>query len=771
MAMITPIPSTKVAFDATQDSVFYFTSNGGNQVVKNKITIRNNSTNEVVYTNTVETYQLSQTVPANTLTNGVYYNFYFNTYDVNNNMSAQSNSMPFWCYTSPTITFTNVNNNDTINSPSFEFEFTYNQIEGEGLDKINIKLYDSYNNLIKTSENLYSAQTPPINFSYLFDGFENESFYSVQAESVSVNGTIILSPKITFETKYSSSDMPNMVNLINFQDEGYVRIENNFIPIDGNTNISPIVYIDNSKLEIDNYGQYVKWVRGYSLNQEDFTLGIWGTPYQYGEICRLWGEDNNSYYKIVLEKEIPNDEFSYKSCAKLFLCLDGEETLESTSNYVAPLNNLSQIVVYIRQDENGYTTQLNVISSESNSMEWDTSSNVEWNKINDISYIDDNNINVNLTVNGSSTQLSLVVGDAVTLSASAINGSGSYTYKFVVKNLTSGTTVTVQDYSSSTTYIGTIMSEGTKEFVVYVKDSTEKEVISNTVTVIASNAVPNSNVTDILPITKLKLINGTFDNIDFTKDITKTLDNTYPTWDYNTVMNCNFNENIDGGNSNITLSTIDSIVIKRRKADEFNWLSIKTIPISSISDFNFYYNDTMIPTGETFEYALVPCLNGVESNYLINTITTCFDGVFISDKDNIYKLYAEVQYGDTQSIQEVEKYNVLGNKYPTIIRNGNANYQQGSLSGTIINKDFEQTRILDRSEIVKQNNKMIEFLKNGLSKIIKDWNGNIWLVQIMENPTVSYNNSYGMGKVNISFNWVEQGKYDNEYDLKENDLI
>ena len=23
----------------------------------------------------------------------------------------------------------------------------------------------------------------------------------------------------------------------------------------------------------------------------------------------------------------------------------------------------------------------------------------------------------------------------------------------------------------------------------------------------------------------------------------------------------------------------------------------------------------------------------------------------------------------------------------------------------------------------------------------------------------------------ISFNWVEQGKYDNEYDLKENDLI
>lgn len=58
MAMLTPISTTKVAFDATQESVFYFTSNGGNQVVKNKITIRSNSTNEVVYTNTVTTNRI-----------------------------------------------------------------------------------------------------------------------------------------------------------------------------------------------------------------------------------------------------------------------------------------------------------------------------------------------------------------------------------------------------------------------------------------------------------------------------------------------------------------------------------------------------------------------------------------------------------------------------------------------------------------------------------------------------------------------------------------
>lgn len=38
--MIKPMALSKNAFDATQDQIFYFTSTGGNQVVKNKITIR-----------------------------------------------------------------------------------------------------------------------------------------------------------------------------------------------------------------------------------------------------------------------------------------------------------------------------------------------------------------------------------------------------------------------------------------------------------------------------------------------------------------------------------------------------------------------------------------------------------------------------------------------------------------------------------------------------------------------------------------------------------
>ena len=50
-------------------------------------------------------------------------------------------------------------------------------------------------------------------------------------------------------------------------------------------------------------------------------------------------------------------------------------------------------------------------------------------------------------------------------------------------------------------------------------------------------------------------------------------------------------------------------------------------------------------------------------------------------------------------------------------------------------------------------------------------NGNIWLFCITGNPSISYNNNYGMGIASVSFDWTEQGKYDNEDDLYDNGFI
>ena len=51
MSLTKPIGQVVNAFDATTNHTFYFTSSGGNQVVYNRIIIRNNTTNVIVYNN------------------------------------------------------------------------------------------------------------------------------------------------------------------------------------------------------------------------------------------------------------------------------------------------------------------------------------------------------------------------------------------------------------------------------------------------------------------------------------------------------------------------------------------------------------------------------------------------------------------------------------------------------------------------------------------------------------------------------------------------
>lgn len=88
-----------------------------------------------------------------------------------------------------------------------------------------------------------------------------------------------------------------------------------------------------------------------------------------------------------------------------------------------------------------------------------------------------------LNVNGSNASQTVTEGSTVKLSAGASGGSGSYTYRYVVKNPTIGNTVVLKDYSSSATYSFKITGSGTKEFAAYVKDSTGKIVSSNTISV------------------------------------------------------------------------------------------------------------------------------------------------------------------------------------------------------------------------------------------------------------------------------------------------
>lgn len=73
--------------------------------------------------------------------------------------------------------------------------------------------------------------------------------------------------------------------------------------------------------------------------------------------------------------------------------------------------------------------------------------------------------------------------------------------------------------------------------------------------------------------------------------------------------------------------------------------------------------------------------------------------------------------------------------------------------------------------IVQQGKELIDFITNNKAKILKDWNGNIFLIMPVGEPTTTYNNNWGMGKIDVNFEYVEVGDANSESDLMSLGLI
>ena len=228
--------------------------------------------------------------------------------------------------------------------------------------------------------------------------------------------------------------------------------------------------------------------------------------------------------------------------------------------------------------------------------------------------------------------------------------------------------------------------------------------------------------------------------------------------------------------------SITNILVKRQDVADVSgrWLTLHSQPITQASDMNFTFIDFTNQYGKTYKYALVPLLTQtqsgveveVEGGYTVSDeVQSIFDGVFIVDPTGSQKCKANVGYGNVDMNQVVGSITPIGAKYPIVITNSQNQYHNGSISGTIVPDDYYFNGNLSRIDMVNKRNELEQFLTNKRAKIIKDWNGNIWLAMIMDNVSCTFNNNYGMGIVNFSTNWVEVGDPTNQQDLQATGLI
>ena len=71
----------------------------------------------------------------------------------------------------------------------------------------------------------------------------------------------------------------------------------------------------------------------------------------------------------------------------------------------------------------------------------------------------------------------------------------------------------------------------------------------------------------------------------------------------------------------------------------------------------------------------------------------------------------------------------------------------------------------NKQDITKQKDEILKFLTNRKPKILKDANGNMWLIEITGAPSIEYDNKYNAGIMDISFNFMEIGDTTNEKDM------
>ena len=294
MALTTPILYSVSAFDATQAQTFLFNALGGSQVVANTLTIKDNATLTTIYSETQTTFKFEHILPANTLTNGTYYQATLTTKDAQGNESNASAPIQFYCYSQPSFEISNMPSGNVITNSSFAFTVTYNQAQGETLNAYVFNLYSASGALISTSNTMYNTDTSlPLNISYLFSGFEDNASYFIEVTGVTANGTQITTGRISFTTNYTAPDTFSFLFLTNNCKGGYITIESNVIGIDGITNPAEPIYIDGKEIDLREEGSYVQWVKGYEIDG-NWTMRLWGRDYKPNkEIFRFSNADGD----------------------------------------------------------------------------------------------------------------------------------------------------------------------------------------------------------------------------------------------------------------------------------------------------------------------------------------------------------------------------------------------------------------------------------------------------------------------------------------------
>lgn len=219
----TPTLSLISTFDPSKNNNIYFSYNG-NQIKKKRIVIIDNKTFKTILDNTQLGMKLCYDLPANTIKTGQY-TAQIQVFDFDGNSSELSQPVLFYCYSTPSVSFSNFT--DKINKSSINLSLSYTQAENDSVKEFAFYLYDLQKKIVTKSNNFYSLNDS----SYTFLGLKNLTTYYVQCKGTSLHNMDFDTGLCEINVNYIVQPNNMLLRLSNNKCEGYIQVDCNIIDV------------------------------------------------------------------------------------------------------------------------------------------------------------------------------------------------------------------------------------------------------------------------------------------------------------------------------------------------------------------------------------------------------------------------------------------------------------------------------------------------------------------------------------------------------------
>jgi len=281
--------------------------------------------------------------------------------------------------------------------------------------------------------------------------------------------------------------------------------------------------------------------------------------------------------------------------------------------------------------------------------------------------------------------------------------------------------------------------------------------------------------TNIDNIIKVEIYNAKVDDFYVTKntELLSVENNEIPdVWDFDTIMMAQFNNDTSAGNVNWHLNELSHIVIKVKPQDDRKWITSHVKPVSTYEDLVIVGKYLAATTG-VWDVALIPVTSGtIEGTYIQTKVDVEVNRLVLIDADAIHSTFLTDGSLSMQSVMPSQAVDTIHKKFPYIIRNTRANYEDVTITATFLPNDEDCIELnKDIKGMARWNRELKAWIMNGKTKLLKSEDGDMWLGYITT-PVSDQPYEDGVTELRrLSFGLTETGLPNIEKDLFDAKLL